>query len=307
MRQPAPIVARIKGGLGNQLFQLAAALDVCQRSGRGWGGLMVDTSEIDEDRLREPLYGHFDLPIEPLPAPIARRLWAATPPPVGLRRDLLDLLRHRFPRPLLLRESGSGFSPLDSVPRWRPAVLDGYWQDERYFSTVAHTIGSVFRRSELFLESSLAAAACIAASEFPVAVHVRRGDYVNNPEITRVHGVLNVEYYRRACERLAQVLPGRPHLLVFSDDPEAATVILDSLPFEGIVADRKSDPQDEATLEDLELQARCRHHITANSSFSWWGAWLATWDGQAVVAPARWYAGSTPAAPHPAPDRWILI
>jgi hypothetical protein len=126
----------------------------------------------------------------------------------------------------------------------------------------------------------------IQASRLPISVHVRRGDYLN-PSTAKFHGILGEPYYRQALARIEAAIGGGAALFVFSDDPAAAEQVLNFVPKSRLVHVR-GEP--ERPWEDMALMARCRHHIIANSSFSWWGAWLNPFPDKVVIAPRAWFA-----------------
>ncbi len=116
----------------------------------------------------------------------------------------------------------------------------------------------------------------IETSRLPVSVHVRRGDYLK-PGTHEVHGILGESYYRQVFDRLESMIGQEAELFIFSDDPAAAEQVLGFIPGSRLNHVR-GDP--ERPWEDMALMARCRHHVIANSSFSWWGAWLNPSSGQ---------------------------
>jgi hypothetical protein len=128
---------------------------------------------------------------------------------------------------------------------------------------------------------------------------------VTNPAASAHHGVLAPEYYRRAVERLRQRLDAFS-VFVFTDEPSWAREHLDlPAPFE-VVDGGAVRP----AYVDLWLMSQCRHHVIANSSFSWWGAWLGTWPEKVVVAPARWFADgarNTARGADVVPARWLRV
>lgn len=169
----------------------------------------------------------------------------------------------------------------------RSVSLHGYFQSERYFSGVAGTLRDRFRLREALGSQAQATADAIARTEMPVSVHIRRGDYVKSAETARVHGTLDAVYYRKALEILGGVLGSRMTVFVFSDDPVEAAAVLDFISPENLVH-VGGDPA--RPWEDMLLMSRCRHHVIANSSFSWWGAWLNSSPAKTVVAPRQWFS-----------------
>jgi hypothetical protein len=131
---------------------------------------------------------------------------------------------------------------------------------------------------------------------------VRRGDYVANASTHEYHGVCSPEYYEAAQKLLAHRL-GAIELFVFSDD---ADWVERHLRFFGPATFVKHNgpAQD---YEDLRLLSLCRHHIIANSTFSWWGAWLCRHVEKLVIAPKRWFQGARHSTDDLIPQQWIRL
>ena len=128
-----------------------------------------------------------------------------------------------------------------------------------------------------------------AAGRHSVSVHLRRGDYASDPHTLAFHGVLGNDYYAAALDAVRRAVPD-PQLFVFTDDPAAVAALSPlGLPVTLVSGQGLSD------LAELGLMARCTHHVIANSSYSWWGAWLGIGDG-VTVAPRRWFAKPSEAA-----------
>jgi hypothetical protein len=168
----------------------------------------------------------------------------------------------------------------------RSISLYGYFQSECYFSDIAEKLRDYFQPRDELSSQAMAMANAIACSEMPVSVHIRRGDYVKSAETARVHGALGVAYYKKALQVLQGALACRVTVFVFSDDSVDSEAVLDFVPHDNIVHVR-GDP--DRPWEDMALMARCRHHVIANSSFSWWGAWLNRSPDKIVIAPRQWF------------------
>jgi hypothetical protein len=180
--------------------------------------------------------------------------------------------------------------------------MEGYFQSERYFTDVSQAIREDFTpREDLLAEISRTAEKLIPQGAC-VSLHVRRGDYTN-PATMAVHGLLDASYYEKALrlvvERAGQTLP----ICVFTDDPTWVRANL-ALPGEPrFVSEHTRTP-----LQDMILMSRCTHHITANSSFSWWGAWLNPNHGKIVVTPREWFRPISRLDTHDLrPSDWIQI
>jgi hypothetical protein len=182
-----------------------------------------------------------------------------------------------------------------------PCYLAGYWQSERYFLDALPQV-----RAELVFREELvghnADVRRRILSSTAVSVHVRRGDYVSNPKIKAFHGVCSAEYYQRAIALIQAKVRGTS-FFVFSDDLDWARA---NLPL----------PQDTHYVEgnsgadghrDMHLMSLCRHHIIANSTFSWWGAWLGSATDKIVVAPRAWFADSAEDTSTLFPEGWEVL
>ena len=135
-----------------------------------------------------------------------------------------------------------------------------------------------------------------------IAVHVRRGDYVNNRGAALFHGCCSIEYYAAAGHWMRERLPTAP-FCVFSDDPVWAR---EHLKFDGPVTWIEASPPHSAH-EDFFLLCCCAHFIIANSSFSWWPAWLQASPAGLAVAPRRWFLGHDVNPADRYPSGWHLI
>jgi hypothetical protein len=132
-------------------------------------------------------------------------------------------------------------------------------------------------------------------------LHVRRGDFVSLNSAARVHGLCSVDYYARAINLVRSRCPGC-HFLVFSDDPQWARAELPLDPSAVFVTGNAERPE-----QDLILMSACGHHIIANSSFSWWGAWLAASQAKVVIAPKQWFLNAPRDTSDLIPDGWIRL
>jgi hypothetical protein len=178
--------------------------------------------------------------------------------------------------------------------------LDGYWQSEKYFFDISETIRKEF--SFIHPPSQINQAIMKKIKECnSVGVHIRRGDYANNPEIRKIHLVCDEAYYKNAITWIMTRIDN-PSFFIFSDDPLWAQ--------ENVVPDAPVTYLSHNTgvkdYEDLRLMIHCKHHIISNSSFSWWGAWLGKKESQVVVVPNRWYNTKSCNYSDRIPSNWII-
>jgi hypothetical protein len=162
--------------------------------------------------------------------------------------------------------------------------LMGNWQTEKYFEKVKETIRADFSFRLPLVGRNDELAEQIGNSN-AVSLHVRRGDIAVNPASLAIHGLCSLDYYRRAIEYVAARV-SKPTFFIFSDD---MPWVRENLHIEHS-CHYIDHNQSVESYNDMRLMSLCQHHIIANSSFSWWGAWLNPQEGKLVVAPQRWFA-----------------
>lgn len=248
---------RISGGLGNQMFQYASARALALQLEVP---LTLDLSFYD--RRRHRAYGLGALPLGPHEQVGGGGTGRLSRLQVGLGTMLRRLSGQAPP---IYREPhfhvDPGFFDLRA-----PVHLVGHFQSARYFQSHAEAVRRELAPPAAADALSQRLAARMAQHEC-CALHVRRGDYLSNPKNRALFAVCDERYYARALERL----PARCEVLVFSDDMDWARRHLPTIrPVEFV-----EDGQPRSGLADLWLMSLARHHIIANSSLSWWGAWLA--------------------------------
>ena len=291
---------RLFGGLGNQLFQYALGRNL---SLNHKVPLSFDLSGF------EPRSGvtqrQFALAPFNLPATIATPKTIAALTAKGLPAWVRPFWR-RVERRLPLRwrrtimESRRTFQA-EVLQAEANVYVSGYWQEERYFAAVAAQV-----REDIIRRRTFAGGLGELAQEIErtraVSVHVRRGDYVNSAATAGTHGSCSSEYYAKA-ERWIEERLGGPRYFVFSDDIGWASKHLVLRHPAVFVSGRFKQPEH----VDLWLMSLCRHHLIANSSFSWWGAWLGEQPGSVIVAPRQWFAPTAGRVDSPVPDRWVKV
>lgn len=201
----------------------------------------------------------------------------------------------------LFHESGFQYQPgFESLGD--NTYLRGYWQSEKYFRHIASQIREELTRPDPVDEQNQKVLDEIT-SVMAVSLHIRRGDYVSNLRTMKVHGVCSLDYYEKAARHVADCIEGSPVFFVFSDDPKWTRENL-KLPFSMRFISHNSvaDP-----WPDLKLMSACRHHIIANSSFSWWGAWLNPSPDKIVVACRRWFADRKRNDQDLVPADWVRL
>jgi hypothetical protein len=296
---PKQVIVRVKGGLGNQLFGYAAG----RRLARANQAELVidDVTGFLRDYQYQRIYELDKFNIQARKATARERL----EPLERYRRGFLKFvnLHKRFDKRGYLEQEDLDYDRrlLDYQVR-RRVHLDGYWQSENYFKDVSQVI-----RKDLELVSKVDNANLRMAEKIrscnAVSIHVRWfGDY-NSGQVGHENN-LDRDYYLKAVQIIKEKIP-EPHFFVFSDDPGSAQEML-GLP-NGLITIVDLNNQAEKAFLDLWLMTRCKHHIIANSTFSWWGAWLGEKESTFVVASSKKMTGvSAWGFKGLIPDRWIL-
>ena len=292
----APVIVRIYGGLGNQLFMYACGLALaCRRQ----APLLMDVGVLASEQYRPFGLGVFKLRAQAADARLVRQIRGFGDSKLSrewfhVRRSLG--LAHN---PGYVREHGWRFDA-QVLAAAAPCYLKGHWMCERYFADHAAEIRQdlTFREPPTGRNAEIAAE--IAACANPVSIHVRRGDYLAGGNAA-IYASLGRAYYQQAVSEISSRLE-RPRFFCFSDDPQAARAELD-LPEDTVFIDHNGS----AGHEDLRLMTLCRHHIIANSTFSWWGAWLAGGPEQIVVAPRQWWIHADYDDRDIIPERWLRV
>src|SRR5262245_892681 len=260
------ITVQIIGGVGNQMFQYAAARALTLRKNLKLG---IDRSAFSYYKVHDYLLDHFAMDLNYV-KPMTRFERKIQRYPFAWKRKYVEK-GHLFDPKVLSLPDGS--------------VLEGYWQSEDYFLDAADVIRRDFtiKAPPSPASAALAEAANVHNS---VSLHVRRGDYISNPDAFAVHGTCSPDYYRQALEMLhAELGSTKLRVIVFSDDMAWAR---ENLRFDEDIV-WANDPDVRQPLGDMRAMSACRHHIVANSSFSWWGAWLTLRKEKILIAPRRWF------------------
>lgn len=182
------------------------------------------------------------------------------------------------------------------------SYLVGWWQNEKYFEDIRDIILDEFTPKAAPSEANQKYLDEINKSN-AVAIHVRRGDYVTNKNANVFHGLAPIDYYKQSIKYMQDKV-GSPRFFVFSDD---IAWCKENLPLgdDAVFVEGNSGKQ---AYEDIRLQQTCKHNIIANSSFSWWGAWLNDHKDKIVIAPKIWFQDQDAnSKTQIVPEGWVRI
>ena len=296
------IIVRLKGALGNQMFEYAFGRALSIKHGV--------PLKLDISGLKSVLHNYsFDLGHLNIQCEIASENETSKFTKrslIGLTRLMTDRLRAPHKR-YVLTESSYSFLP-DLLHARNKVYIQGYWQSEKYFKNVENII-----KEELTVKNPLEGKNLQLANEMQncnsISLHVRRGDYVNIKEVTKIHGICSLDYFERAVIFMADKVD-KPCFYIFSDDMEWVESNLKiDFPMT-LVNHNGSNIEHDGTdkcYEDIRLMSQCRHNIISNSTFSWWGAWLNNNNNKIVCAPKVWALDKALNTPDRVPLDWIRL
>ena len=292
------IIAQLQGGLGNQLFQYATARSLALQK---QASLLLDHSwfsETFEDVTpRELLVGDLNTQgsIVSFQPPIKRskRIWR-----IGQKFWPIDPF-------IFVEQSPFRFDPqLSKSPAFEKQnlYLIGYWQSYKYFDAIKSTLQleitpkkALDAHYEYYLKQIQSTPAAM--------VHIRRGDYINLASAAKVHGFSGLEHYQKGMQILLEKNP-QTHFYVFSDDLQWTK---ENLPHQDKITFIQSLDKSSAVIQELELMKHCQHHLIANSSLSWWAAWLSKSQNGLVICPNKWTNDLSMNWDDLLPANWIRI
>ena len=293
------IIVKLMGGLGNQMFQYAAGRCLSHLHNTD---LLIDVSFLNKNSadgitIKEFALDCFELNLRKTNESDIAGYKKKT------ENKIIRTLQRKLPilfNSVYFAESGSAFhKEFYNLPA--KVYLEGYWQCEKYFLPVEELITKDFcfkkaldAKNETLLNK--------IKNSVSVSLHVHRGDFVSAHHAANVYAPCSAEYYHKAVEIIASK-ESNIELFIFSDDIEWCQQNLKfSYPINYI--DNNSDKNN---YIDMQLMSACKHTIIANSSFSWWAAWLNNNPNKIIIAPTKWYSASHLSDADLVPEKWIRI
>lgn len=267
------IIVRLRGGLGNQFFQYAAGKALAEHHRTD---LRLDLYTYTRHRYRKFELGKFRIDAQEAARSEVHRFTGSNP----IVRYINKRENYLHCPSVFSQPHYHFFEDFLSLPS--DLYLNGYWQSEKYFSNIHELIQQQYQPASP-LDTLNHDLKLQMEQEESVAVHVRRGDYATSNDYQGFFGLLGKSYYDEAITLMKGKL-AHPKFYFFSDDPAWCEAN-----FTGLQATFIRHNVGDDSYKDLLLMSSCHHAIIANSTFSWWGAWLGTAPGRIVVAPKQWF------------------
>lgn len=264
------IIVRLRGGLGNQLFQFAAAYSLARSKGVE---LKSDLYTYTKHPFRKYELGHFNIELPEATRGEVHQFTGSNP----VARYLNKKNNYLNCPNVFAQPHYHFYEDFFSLPS--SVYLSGYWQSEKYFTHVADSLRKIITPA-VSLDSQNADMVATVRSSDSVAIHIRRSDYVTG-SFFQPKGL---DYYERALNEINTRI-STPQYFLFSDDTAWARQKFSHLKDATFIGHNKGDD----SFKDLLLMSACRNQVIANSTFSWWAAWLNDNPGKTVIAPAKWF------------------
>jgi len=281
------IIVKLQGGLGNQMFQYALGRQLAQKNQTK---LKLDLSDYQNNQFRQYLLGYFNV----------KENFASEEDLLKFKksnfRKIIEKIKPLHFKKIIKQRSYQFDSTILTLPN--NIYLDGYWQSEKYFKEIEPIIRQEFTLKEKFASFEQALFKKISITN-SISLHLRRGDYITSQKINNIYSQLPLDYYYQAIKRINIT---QPNFFVFSDDINWAKENL-KLPSPVFFIDHGN----RACYQDLILMSQCKYNIIANSSFSWWAAWLNNYPKKIVIAPKKWFKDTTINIQNIIPVNWQTL
>lgn len=288
------IIVKLIGGLGNQMFQYALGRHLAHLHKTE---LKLDITNFETYKLHNYSLGTFNIKKTIASEDEISRFKKNKIRP-GKKWFLYNKLFANKSK--YFQEKNFSFTP-EVLSLGNDLYIDGYWQSEKYFKEIETIIRAEFSFILPQGEKDKEIYKLITESD-SISIHIRRADYVTSANTNKTHGSCPVEYYIGAVGLLAQKMTN-PHFFIFSDDYEWVRQNIKIDHPTVYVNHNNAD----TNYQDLRLMASCKHNIIANSTFSWWGAWLNKNPNKIVVAPKKWFADASKNDSDLIPSTWIRM
>lgn len=288
------IIIKLKGGLGNQMFQYATGFALALKNKTQQ---KIDISNYDHVTRDTPR--KFALNVFNISSPIALSEEISGVSSKGFLSKLGNLINQKIFRNYYLDFHPDFLNKIgNKITLGKNIYLEGIFQSEKNFSEFTPQIQKEFTFKKELFDEKVKQLSEVLQKEDSVSIHIRRGDYIHDKKTNKYHGVCPIEYYQEAINLIKEKV-SKPTFYIFTDDEKWVT---ENFPFYTNIS--KNHFKD---YEEMYLMSQCKHNIIANSSFSWWGAWLNKNSAKIIIAPKKWVNKRPNPHPNVIPETWIKI
>lgn len=284
-------IVKLNGGLGNQMFQWALGRALEKKTGVK---TIFDMSFFEKGYARP-----YELNIFNLNAQFVEDFW------LKLKLNILWRFRKKLNGKKFLGltlYSEPHFEFDKNIFKIEPnTYIEGFFQSEKYFQNIENELRVDFQFKNLPDEENQKLIEKISATN-SISLHIRRGDYVKKKRYQNLYAACSLDYYKRGVEYISERYLN-PTLFIFSDDINWVKENL-NLPYGSIYVSHNTGSK---SYEDIRLMSLCKHNIIANSSFSWWGAWLNNNKEKIVIAPQKWFNDENIIQTDVIPNNWVIL
>ncbi len=291
------IITKLKGGLGNQMFQYAAGRVLAVTNKQP---LLLDVNNYQEDPLmtnkspRSLSLLKFNL--EPNTQIATNKQIIYVKYPLGLISRVYRYLDKKLFRNFYVDAHMKMLKQKEEN-----VYLEGYFQSEKNFLGIREQLLKEFTLKNELLSSEVVSLYQEIEHSNSISIHIRRGDYAEDSSTNKYHGLCSPAYYQRAIDYISKEVSS-PIFYIFSDSETWAKENLNFPAGSVFVSDHGFSAE-----QDLCLMSKCKHNIIANSSFSWWGAWLNSNENKIVIAPKNWLRKGDGPHKNIIPESWIRL
>lgn len=283
------IVSNIIGGLGNQMFQYSLGFSLAKKLNTS---LFLDISSFKNPNIYAKR--QYELKIFEIDNLFIKS---------NNLINLVNSIFHLKVNPYLCKSVREVATKYNSsiLKKSGRLYLDGYWQSYKYFSDYEQDIANIYKFRAPLSTQTLKKAQEINKNN-SISIHVRRGDYVADTSTNKHHGTCSQSYYQRSIEYISKKVKN-PTFYIFSDDPDWVKKNITIKQKTVYITHNKTND----SWQDMYLMSKCKHNIIANSSFSWWGAWLNSNINKIIIAPRKWFRDTSIDTRDLIPPDWIRL
>lgn len=295
------VLVRLMGGMGNQLFQYAAATGLAKKLGTE---VKIDLTLLEE----RPDNPHHVIRDYELHAFNIKESFASkseierfNPEPVTLAAKILNRIKRTFSQPQVYIQPNHAFD--NSF--WNlqnDCCIVGSFQSAKFFKGAEAELRELYQLNISLDEKSNVSLNKIQNTN-SVCLHIRRGDYVSNEHYSKMIGAKSNDYYYNALKKIAAT-QNDIAVFVFSDDIEWCK---QNLKFEYPATFMDDNNCNNNHHQQFKLMSSCKHFVISNSTFSWWAAWLGSFKNKIVIAPQTWFADGSQQENDIVPEEWVRM